>query len=801
MRFLQYLILFLYLSGNVLSQVVKVIDIDTEEPLEFVTLRSELPKAITVTNALGEANISSFSGSEKIYIQLLGYQNIDLSYDEIENSDFIVSLNISNISLDQVVISGTKWSQSNSEVPSKISSITSKDIEFQNPQTAADLLNISGEVYIQKSQQGGGSPMIRGFATNRVLISVDGIRMNNAIFRSGNVQNVISLDPFSIENTEVLFGPGSTIYGSDAIGGVMSFYTLRPQFSISSAPIITGHTNARYSSANDEKTGHFDINLGWENFASLTSISFSSFGNLIMGSNGPDDYLRNEYVKTQNGIDTLIINSDPKEQITTKYRQINLLQKFRYTPGQNWYFDYGLNYSTTSDYDRYDRLIRFNDGLPRSSQWYYGPQIWLMNNLSITNLSSNFIYDDFAFRLAHQYFKESRNDRDFKGIELRKRIEKVNAYSINLDFNKKINNEKRLNFGIEGVFNKVDSEGKNKNIVNGLEETGPSRYPESDWYSAGAYLVYNSKVNNIFFLQAGLRYNYFRISSKFDTTFFPIPFTSAKLENSSFTGSIGFVYQPSKTFTMGLNLSSGFRAPNVDDIGKIFDSEPGSVVVPNSNLSAESAYNIEFSIAKLFDKFLKLEFTTYYTHLDNAMVRRNFLLSGMDSIYYNGELSQVQAIQNASKAYIFGSQAGLDLSISNTLSVYCKLNFQQGEEELDNGDKSPLRHAAPLFGNAGIKYRTKVFQVELYAIYNGKIKNSDLAEEEKNKSYLYATDNNGNPYSPSWYTLNLKLGLFVFQGISINTGIENITDQRYRPYSSGIAAPGRNYIVSTKIKF
>src|SRR5690606_22275722 len=97
------------------------------------------------------------------------------------------------------------------------------------PQTAADMLAGSGEVFVQKSQLGGGSPMIRGFATNRLLYAVDGVRMNTAIFRAGNLQNVINLDPFATESVEVIFGPGSVMYGRDAIGGVMSFQTLMPR--------------------------------------------------------------------------------------------------------------------------------------------------------------------------------------------------------------------------------------------------------------------------------------------------------------------------------------------------------------------------------------------------------------------------------------------------------------------------------------------------------------------------------------------------------------------------------------------
>ena len=128
--------------------------------------------------------------------------------------------------MDEVVLSANKWEQRVSEVPNHILKISRSTILQNNPQTTADLLQQAGPVFVQKSQLGGGSPMIRGFATNRVLLVVDGVRMNNAIYRSGNLQNVISIDPLALENAEVILGPGSVIYGSDAIGGVMDFHTL-----------------------------------------------------------------------------------------------------------------------------------------------------------------------------------------------------------------------------------------------------------------------------------------------------------------------------------------------------------------------------------------------------------------------------------------------------------------------------------------------------------------------------------------------------------------------------------------------
>ena len=244
------------------AQIVTVLDIDSGEPLELAILNSSNSTTIVMTNADGQGDITAFTGAEVIEIRILGYETLRKSYAELNEMEFIVKVSEAGISLDQVVVAASKWSQGSREVPAKITSLSARDIALQNPQTAADMLAGTNEVFIQKSQQGGGSPMIRGFSTNRLLYVVDGVRMNTAIFRSGNLQNVISLDPFAIESAEVLFGPGSVIYGSDAIGGVMNFNTLTPQLSFTEKTLITGKGLARYSSANNEFTGHFDINAG-----------------------------------------------------------------------------------------------------------------------------------------------------------------------------------------------------------------------------------------------------------------------------------------------------------------------------------------------------------------------------------------------------------------------------------------------------------------------------------------------------------------------------------------------------------
>lgn len=782
------------------SQVLTVTDRETGEPIETVTLSSDHPRAHTITNPHGKADVSAFAGAASITVRSLGYRTVVTNYTMLDSAGFSLSLTPSVFAIDETVVTATRWDQSAYEVPARITSLSPREVSLQNPQTAADLLGVTGLVFIQKSQQGGGSPMIRGFATNRLLYTVDGVRMNTAIFRGGNIQNVISLDPFAIEKTEVVFGPSSLIYGSDAIGGVMGFRTLTPEFSLSDKPLISGKAVTRYSSANNEKTEHFDLNLGWKKFSMLTSISSFDFGDLKMGSFGPDEYLRPFYVQRTDSQDVVIANEDRRIQRPSGYSQINMMQKVRFRPGRNWDLQYGFHYSETSDYARYDRHIRYRNGRPRYGEWSYGPQKWMMNGLQVSHTGQNVLYDELTLRLARQYFEESRISRDFNDPLREVRTEKVDANSLNLDLVKSTE-QKRVMYGIEAVRDEVSSKGTNTNVFTGTSVTGPARYPQSNWTSLAFYGSDQYRLSQRLMLQAGLRYNLCLLKAEFDTTFYPFPFTEAEMNNGALTGNLGLVMRPGSGWTFRALASTAFRSPNIDDVGKVFDSEPGSVVVPNPDLEAEYAWNGELGVTRVFDEVVKADLTGYVTLLNHALVRRNFTLNGKDSIVYDGTLSRVQAIQNAAEARVYGFQAGVEVRLPANFSCSSAFNYQKGQEELDDGSTSPSRHAAPWFGTGKVKYAANGLVLEFYTVYSGPRKFVDMPEEEKGKDYIYATDTNGHPWSPGWMTLNMKAMYRLSNQISVSAGMENLTDKRYRPYSSGLVAPGRNFILSARVHF
>jgi hemoglobin/transferrin/lactoferrin receptor protein len=786
-----------------ISQILRVQDFETRKALPFVQVYSDNKSISTFTNEKGEMDIAVFKKESYLNFEILGYHKQRLSVDEIKKTNFLIQLKFKAFELNNVVISANRWEQKEAEVAYKISQITPEQIQLHNPQTAADLLGVSGEVFIQKSQQGGGSPMIRGFATNRVLLSIDGVRMNNAIFRAGNVQSVISLDPFAIENTEVLFGPNSVIYGSDAIGGVMAFQTLKPKFATNDTLSVNGSATARYASANNEFSAHSHVNIGSKRVAYVASFSHNRYQHLRMGTrNSRNEYLRPFYVERSDNVDRIVSNSNPYLQVPTAYNQLNVMQKFRYKASQTWELDYGFHYSETSPYDRYDRHIRYNNaGLPRSAEWRYGPQIWMMNMLSANYQKKTALLDEMYIRLAHQFFEESRIDRNFNNSNQRTRIEKVDAYSLNLDLRKEWNEKHSTFYGAEAVLNRVHSFGTDRNILNQNITRASSRYPNSTWSSYAAYLSHKYKVNRVVQLEAGARYNYYAIDAQFDTTFYKFPFTEANISNGALTGSLGSMIRISENTALRASFSTGFRSPNIDDIGKVFDSEPGAVVIPNPNLKAEYAHNAEIGMRSVLFNSLLVDAAVYYTYLDNALVRRDFQLNNQDSIVYDGTLSRVQAIQNAASAWVYGFQFGIEWKISSKFNFISRFNYQKGEEIMDDNSVSNSRHAAPFFGVSRLQFKHKKLMLEMNIQYSGEQTFANLNQEERGKPEIYAIDENGNPWSPGWYTINFRCMYSISNRWVVSSGVENMLDLQYRPYSSGLVAPGRNFVMSLRMNF
>jgi len=504
-----------------------------------------------------------------------------------------------------------------------------------------------------------------------------------------------------------------------------------------------------------------------------------------------------------NGQDIMVSNSTPRVQKFTKFRQMHLAQKIRYKANDDLNFDFGLHYSTTSDYPRYDRLSTYDDdGVLHYAEWNYGPQDWFLANLQMTKLSSRSnLYDKIKISTAYQNFKESRINRKFN-IETRKiGEENVDVFSLNFDFYKSLSNRSNISYGTEYIYNRVGSVGFKINTDTNASEAIEPRYPNgSKWQTLAAYLSHKYKPNSKLTVQSGIRYNYVTIDADLsdNNIFFNLPFEMANLETSALTGTFGFSWSPNPTFIWKLNTTTAFRAPNIDDIGKIFESEPGLIVVPNSNLKPEYAYGAELGVTINLKEFIIFDGSAYYTYLDKALVRKSFVVDGVSQMEYDGDLSEIQAIQNASKSWIYGFEAGLKVRLLKDLKFTTQYSYVHGVQEEMPGIELPVRHVAPVFGNAHLVWKNNRFQMDGFVNYNGALSNSDISAELADS--LFALDAQGKPYAPSWYTLNLRTQFDFNKSLSVVGTIENITNQRYRSFSSGISAPGTNLICAITYK-
>jgi hemoglobin/transferrin/lactoferrin receptor protein len=701
--------------------------------------------------------------------------------------------------IEEVVITANKFEMMRRDVVQRIDIVNRKELQWVNSMNSADLLSNTGNILVQKSQGGGGSPIIRGFESNKVLLMVDGVRLNNAIFRGGHLQNVLRIDNSILEKVEILYGPSSAMYGSDALGGVMHFITRKPVLNQK----FGANAMLRYSTASNEKTGHLDFNLGGKKIASLTSITFSDFGDIVQGNRRKSTYPtfgeRPFYVERINGADSIIKNENVNKQVGTAYRQYDLMEKILFQQDSHTSHTLNLQYSNTGNVTRYDRLTEIDSkGIPKNAEWYYGPEQRILASYRFDKQMNTKLMDKFSLTLAYQNNKESRNSRKFGSSKLKSQNEQIGIASFDIDGYKKLKSHE-VNYGAEAYFNQVKSTAVFTNVNTLVESPADTRYPDGS-NTMNTFAVYGQDkitvVAGKLFLNLGLRYNYSVLKSTFaSTTFFAFPFDAVEQKSGSFSGSAGLLYLPTEQSRISLVASSGFRTPNIDDLTKVFESVAGKLIIPNPNLKPEYTRNLEIGIVQTLTGKAKIEAGAYYTLIDNAIVTDADQYDGQDSVMYSGVMSKVYSSQNKGQAYIAGAYGTFGIDIWGGFSLTGTVNYTYGRIKAPTGE-TPLDHIPPVFGKAAIQYRNHKLQGEFSFLFNGKKDISDyLLNAEDNEIYATAEG------MPAWNTLNLRLAYQLHKFLNIQVACENILDSNYRVFASGVSAPGRNFRVTLRTSF
>ena len=810
---MRILVFIFFIAFSIQAQQVKVLELGLNFPIENVTIYNDSKEVIVFSDKDGIADLSAFKDTDVISFYHIGYFEYEILKRELSVIEFVVPLVKKSEQLDEIVLSASKGNEKRSRIAEQIEVVSALEIKKLSPQTSADLLGNLPGVRVQKSQFGGGSPVLRGMESNRVLLVVDGVRMNNAIYRKGHLQNSITVSPNIIDRTEIIFGPSSVVYGSDALGGVIHYYTKTPKVSLNNE--VKGEFFSRYSTVNNEITTQGSIELNFKKWASFTSVSHSDFGDLRMGKSRNHNF--DEWGKVyeySNNTDTYynaspVQNSDPTIQKNTGFNQTDILQKFAIPLSKNTDFTLNFQYSTSSNIPRFDKLTEYSDGDLKFAEWYYGPQKRLLISPQLKINPSKKWLEYGTITLAYQNIKESRVQRKFSSLDRSYRNENVDVFSLNGDFFVPLgkNNNRIFSYGIEAAYNDVDSKSIGKvldvynNTVVGFSDefTVQSRYPDggSSYASSAVYVNYRQDISEKSTLNTGIRFTNTHLTAKWiDDTFITLPEMDISLDNSACTATIGYVFKPTIDWQINGIVSSGFRSPNVDDVGKIREKS-GNLTVPNIYLKPEYAYNFETSAVKYFyNRRFHVGMDVYYTLLHNYITRDYYEMDGSSTVIYDGEEVNVMANVNKGNAYIYGSTFSFNGDFNPMWYTKGSVTYTKGMS-YDTNER--LSSIPPLFGMLEVGFKKDRFQLGVNWTFNGEktIDHYNLVEGIDNiEQTPYNTTLDSYYGSPSWNIFNMNANYKLNKNCSFFINFDNIFDIHYKEFASAISAPGRNFSAS-----
>jgi len=780
-------------------------------PLESVQVFNDDYTYTAVSDENGLVPFPKLEDISYLNFTYIGYATKRVSIADLKHSGSVSMASVMH-ELETVEVVG-RYGKTKEEFTQVVEVVDKKEIAFTSSQTTADAIDQHTGAYVQKSQMGGGSPIIRGFEANKILLVVDGVRMNNAIYRNGHLQNAITIGNAMLERIEVLYGPGSIGYGSDALGGVIHFRTKDPLLSFTEGELaVNGGASLRYATANKEKTGQINFGIAGNKFGSLTSFSYSDYSDLRTGNKRDDRYpnfgKRPDFQVFQDGIDTVLINPDPNVQIGTGYSQYDFQQKLKFEPNDKLQIIGNFQFSTSSNVPRYDNLSERDDpDNLKWSDWYYGPQQRIFGSIKANWFEPTRIFDNAQIIIAFQSIDEERITRRF-GRQFREyQNENVDVWSATLDFSKAVDKHQlhHIEYGLDFQNDDVTSTAFSEEIHTlETEEDILTRYPDggSGMLTFGAYSKYiwhNSKLTKEF--EAGVRFGHTTSDIRYERTdiiMWPPEFTEGvQNKNDAVTGSLSWRGKLVSWLRYRVMASSAYRVPNIDDLAKI-RARGGNVLVPNLGLEPEKAYTFEATLSQeshnlipLPNSGLQIDITGYYTRVRDAIIRSDYHLPNGDTLLdVSGEELRVQANINAESAYVYGLSANLRLWIYENWTLKSSFNYVKGRSEIDDGGEEPLAHIAPNYGRTSVSYAGDKVKVEFAIKYNG---NKPIDE------YAPGSSDNEDFATPigslAWTTFNLYGSYQLTKHFSITLALENIADVHYRMFSSGVSAGGRNFVV------
>jgi len=697
---------------------------------------------------------NELNGKQILIIQHVAYieKHVQLNLPQKKTRKIKVHLKPSAISFDEIVFTASRRMENVFKSHQNISIASGDDISHRSSSNTADALKEQPGVLVQKTTAGHGSPIIRGLIGKNVLLLYNGIRLNKPTFRFGANQYMNTINAENLDRIEVTKGPGSVMYGSDAIGGIINMIS-DPHLRDGLSPGIQSKWSARYGSSDRSKMFFFSLGYKARKYYISSNFGIKNIGDLKAGNN-------------------------IGRQTPTGYKEWNGNLKFGYQFNQQTAVNFDFLTVQQDEVPRYDKYVT-----GQYKTYLYMPQNRYLSAITIRSQPQIFKWiSSYVWNFSYQFEAEGTRERKSGSNSEIRNHNDLTTWGSYLQMNTALNTRQILTYGYEFYFDQIKS--SRSRVENSVTEAQRGNFPDGSTYkSLGIFINDNFIVTSTTDITFGLRWSQVNLTSPLEA-----PFGNFEDTYRDFTGTVGISYKPNLWLNLIVTYAKGFRAPNFNDAVVLKVSNAG-VDAPSPGLKPEKCHNFELGAKFHHNKFDGSMFL-YYNHLRDLIDRYqgnynglNFYDENQNGIRDSDEVDIYQK-RNAARAFIAGCELTGNLRLSPIWNLSGFIFWTYG---MNRTFDEPMSRIPPLMGKISLKYiPMSKFWFELFI--RSAAKQDRLSSRDIDDSRIPKGGTLG------WTTLNVRSFWELSDHLQFNFIFENIFDKAYKEHGSGIYSPGKGIV-------
>ena len=727
------------------------------------------------------------------------------------------------IRLSEIAVSATRTAKETFRTPNSISVIERQQIDRMSPTIMPQILSEVGGVFAQQTTVGQGSPVLRGLTGYQTSINIDGVRLNNSTFRSGPNQYLSTIAPHNLDRIKVLRGPGSMLYGSGAMGGVISVFTDKLRFSDSGKIDLTPQARVRFSTAQSGRVGQLGLKGGNNQLAFSLNASARRFGDLKLGKGYNLHYPNRKFeiVDQQPGLvfeDRWLV----EDESPLGWSAVDATAKAGYQINPDQQVSLAYQAWRQPETNRYDKISTGEYEL-----YQFAPQ------------NRNLLYANYVLRrplsfvdeanLTASYHRqyEGRREIKAKATQQKERFDLVHTYGLGGQIVSTALSHQRIIIGGEFYFDSLSSKTVKTELSTNqkMENLDWGRFPNgSTALDFNLFAQNEVEVRTNLQLIFGGRFTHYALEA--DLSSRDQSFGLYQKSGQALTGSAGLVFGITDNLNWVTNFGTAFRAPNLNDTTVVEVTNEG-IDAPSLDVTPERGWTAEIGLKANFSRIIG-SVTLYHSQISDLISRvpvqavyRNDWPQLYRNIQQENPETEIFIQENIDRTQIRGLEFSGTMQLAANFTMYGHWTVTRGRvlqvkgsaPDTSNPWSERIRREPPPMGMVNWRWQDgrQRFWSEFYihgAMQQRRLSQGDIRDPRIQgktrdpKSVQF--DLNGlaiDAGTPDWYTLNLRSGVKLGQFVDLNASIENLLNRRYRQHGSGISAPGLNLTTSLSTLF